>query len=728
MNTLKRRASLALVALALPLLVVTCTSSSEPSTVATAIVITPGADTLRAIGRTQQFQAVVNDQNGRPISTAVVTWTSSDTTVVKVVSGTGVATAVAVGAVQITATSGAANKTAAVTVLQVAAQISKVSGDAQTNTVGKALTQPLLVKVVDSTGTPIAGATVTFAVTTGAGSLGTPTPATGANGQAQTTWTLGPAAGNQGVSASVGGGAVPAAFSATATPGAAKSVSKQAGDGQTRSSGASVAIAPAVLVQDTFNNPVPGVTVTFSGKNGSSVTGGTQTTNASGVAAVGSWILGTVGTDSLVATVTGSGIAGNPVAFTATSTTVGAPANVAILVGNNQPGLEGYGVNVRPAVLVTDAGSGPVPNATVTFAVTGGGGSVTGGTATTNAAGMAQVGKWTLGGGAGVNTLTATVTGSGIAGNPITFTDTSVAPGYTIQIQFFGPAPSVAESAAVDSAVAKWQRIIYRPIQPITISEPAGTCAAGTPAINQTITNLLIQVKFDSIDGPNNILGEAGPCLVRANGTSAGLTAVGVIVLDTADVANLITNGLLNVVVLHEMSHVIGFGTLWGPPTPQYGIFANCLQDTSGVGNPQDTYFSCAKARAAFDSIGGTSYTGASLSPPGGNKVPVENCGASSPVGCGAGTVNSHWREPVFVNELMTGYVNAGANPLSLITVAAQEDLGYSVNYDAADSFVRTYTVPAAGSAGRVLLGDDIRHGPIYLVDVSGRVIGVRQR
>jgi len=180
-------------------------------------------------------------------------------------------------------------------------------------------------------------------------------------------------------------------------------------------------------------------------------------------------------------------------------------------------------------------------------------------------------------------------------------------------------------------------------------------------------------------------------------------------------------------VILHEMGHVIGFGTLWGPPTPP--VIADCLQLPSDSLNHLDTYFSCAKGRAAFDSIGGTTYTGASLSPPGGNKVPVENCGASSPAGCGAGTANSHWREPVFGNELMTGWLNSGvANPLSLLTIAAQEDLGYTVNYAAADAYTHTFTAPAAARGPRTEMGDDLYHGPLYAVDDAGRILRVIRR
>ena len=53
----------------------------------------------------------------------------------------------------------------------------------------------------------------------------------------------------------------------------------------------------------------------------------------------------------------------------------------------------------------------PVAGVTVTFAITQGGGSLNGPTQTTNASGVATVSDWTLGPGAGTNTVTATATG-----------------------------------------------------------------------------------------------------------------------------------------------------------------------------------------------------------------------------------------------------------------------------------------------------------------------------
>jgi hypothetical protein len=177
------------------------------------------------------------------------------------------------------------------------------------------------------------------------------------------------------------------------------------------------------------------------------------------------------------------------------------------------------------------------------------------------------------------------------------------------------------------------------------------------------------------------------------------------------------------------MGHVLGFGTLWSLASPA----VSCLQLPS---NPpttlQDTYFSCAggsaNAAAQFDSVGGTSYTG-SGQPYGGHVVPVENC-ANSPYvypTCGQGTVNGHWRETAFGNELMVGFLPS--NPaLSKVTVASLQDLGYTVNYAAADSYTHTFTAPPVESGARMFLGDDIHHGPLYATDASGRLTLVRQR
>src|SRR5207244_302300 len=76
-----------------------------------------------------------------------------------------------------------------------------------------------------------------------------------------------------------------------------------------------------------------------------------------------------------------------------------------------------------PSVVVRDASGNLVSGVAVTFTASSGG-SVTGANQTTGTEGIATVGSWTLAATAGANTLTATAAGSGISGNPVTFTAT----------------------------------------------------------------------------------------------------------------------------------------------------------------------------------------------------------------------------------------------------------------------------------------------------------------
>jgi|GEM_PF-4229426 len=52
--------------------------------------------------------------------------------------------------------------------------------------------------------------------------------------------------------------------------------------------------------------------------------------------------------------------------------------------------------------------------------------------------------------------------------------------------------------------------------------------------------------------------------------------------------------------------------------------------------------------------------------------------------------VLAHWDEDTFRNEVMTPQIGAAGNPLSRITVGALEDMGYQVNYAAADRYSPT--------------------------------------
>jgi hypothetical protein len=212
------------------------------------------------------------------------------------------------------------------------------------------------------------------------------------------------------------------------------SIVKISGDGQSVPIGTQAAQPLVVEVRDPTSAPLPNVSVTFAvvaGPTGTSVSPTTIATNGQGRAQATL----TAGTAAgpITVTATGQGIA-TPATFTATATQpVGAPATVTPNSAVTQSGIVNQLVTAPPSVIVRDAAGQPVPGATVTFAVAGGGGSLAGASQTTNASGIATVGSWRLGQIAGANTVTATVTGitpasfsaTGTATAPLTVTKDS---------------------------------------------------------------------------------------------------------------------------------------------------------------------------------------------------------------------------------------------------------------------------------------------------------------
>jgi Tol biopolymer transport system component len=91
-----------------------------------------------------------------------------------------------------------------------------------------------------------------------------------------------------------------------------------------------------------------------------------------------------------------------------------------IVAGDQQQANVCAPVAVVPAVRAERGGTALV-GVRVSFAVVSGGGTVTGDTAVTDAAGVASVGSWTLGADPGTNTLTAR---SPVAASPVSFTAT----------------------------------------------------------------------------------------------------------------------------------------------------------------------------------------------------------------------------------------------------------------------------------------------------------------
>ena len=228
--------------------------------------------------------------------------------------------------------------------------------------------------------------------------------------------------------------------------------------------------------------------------------------------------------------------------------------------------------------------------------------------------------------------------GGGGGGGGLSFSPyTTTASLYNITVEFKGSAWSQDLHDVFVGAADRLAKLITDDIPNVKVIMQGGM---------RVVDDLLITAELKNIDGEGGILGQAGPTSLR---TGSYLPATASMQFDSADAAKYFTAGLFDEIVTHEMLHSVGFGTIWS----YLGLAANSL-------------FTGANAVAAYnDLLHGGSVTG----------VPLETGG-------GSGTADSHWSEAVFNNELMTGYINLVSDPLSRMTVASLQDLGYHVNYN----------------------------------------------
>lgn len=576
------------------------------------------------------------------------------------------------------------------------------------------------VQVVDALGNGVAGAAVTWSVLTGGGSATGTNSVTNASGVATVgSWTLGAPLGANSMQAATAGLA-PVVFTATAiedpcTPAGATPITLGVLRASTISAADCQMPAPGLQNFEFYRLDLVATTSMIMEMNSAQFDTWlfVYDFNTQALIAENDDIQSGILTNSRIAITLPAGSyllrartfdpgqTGNYTLLVRTAL-LGVPAIVGINTGNGQLSAPGSTTSVAPSVRVTDEVDQPVAGITVVFATVPGIGSASGTTAVTNASGIATVGAWTLA--AGANVLSATVSGSNPTGNPVVFSATGkvAGTGFDIGLRFVA-VPTANQLQTFSNAAARWEAIITGDIAAQPINFPSGSCNSPS-ALNETVDDVIIVVRLEPIDGVGQILGSAGPCAVRAG--PSFIPVAGSMRFDTADLANLEAGGNFGNVILHEMGHVLGVGTIWSSK----GLL-QLISPTTGTG--LDTHFSGTLAIAAFNAVGGSTYTG-------GNKVPVENNQG------GAGTRNSHWRESVLQNELMTGFLNAGSNPLSQLTIASMQDLGYAVNMIAADPFFVVTALRAEGDAGPdpIELKDDIRRGPIYIVDRFGRVQG----
>jgi hypothetical protein len=216
--------------------------------------------------------------------------------------------------------------------------------------------------------------------------------------------------------------------------------------------------------------------------------------------------------------------------------------------------------------------------------------------------------------------------------------------------------PAQATPFIIDLSFGAGLTTMQRDIFSSAASTWMGLLPSYRPGIS--ISQLTINANARPIDGVGGILGSAGPDSITNQG-GFRLATNGSMDFDTADIANLESTGRLLAVVLHEIAHVIGFGTLW--------TNNNVYIDDSGQ-------YTGANALAAYR----TEFNQLAAA-----AIPVE-------LGGGSGTADGHWDEvdgggantgrvSSFGDmrfELMTGWINSSYY-ISNTTIQSFADIGY---------------------------------------------------
>ncbi len=569
----------------------------------------------------------------------------------------------------------------------VPASINVVTPPPATGVAGSVVATVPTIEVRTAKGRSVKGIPVTVQVGLSSGSI-TSTPAmTGSVPTPVGQWTLGTVVGTQFLR--ILSGTLPElliTMNAVAGPLALLTIVE--GDDQRAAGSSDIPFPMRVKTADQHGNGIAGVTVSWAvTAGGGSVAAATSISNAQGFASGPTWRLGPNGSGGQI-------LMASTGTLTAQFDAVLESTPSSITIGISPPGTVAAGstLSAAPTFVVRDAGGVPLADIPVTVSVTAGGGSLQG-APTLSLNGPTSIGTWTVGGLMGTQSVTVSV--AGIPSVVITTTSASL---YELVVVFNAGPPNATIQAAFTDAVARIKTVIVGQMSqvPFAADFNANACVSGITIAGETIGGLRIYATIEPIDGVGGVLGSAGPCYLR---DSNSLTVVGRMRFDTADMDNMAANGSLGSVILHEILHVIGVGTLWTATGNNIGTVPG--------------YFIGPLAQAACIN----DHAGASVCSGG---VPREDC-LNLTQSCGAGTINSHWKESVFRTELMTGYLNAGANPFSKMTMQSLADIGYQTTFFTAEAYVvPPPSLMSLFEAPTIRLGEPT--GPIAKVDAQGRI------
>jgi hypothetical protein len=507
-------------------------------------------------------------------------------------------------------------------------------------------TSPTFV-VKDKDGKALSGVPVTITVTAGGGSVaGAPTRSS-APSTSVGAWTLGKSVGLNSLSIAVSK-LSPAVVSITSSTGAPAKIVASGATTLAGTVGEAVGTPISATLKDAFDNAIAGVTLSIAVSGGGSAPA-SVTTDASGVATVPSWTLGTTkGTQTLTLA------AGSASLAFSVAAAAGPIQTFALLSGDNQSALAGTSL---PQALVFEPldqyGNRP-DNQVANFSILSGSGTLSALTASSASDGTITMPTYTLGRSALPQSVIASIGPRSVIAHATVLSD------YAVDVRFWGAPMTAADQLLFTNAAARIRGIVTGslPIADATGADPAVCGVTGVPVLAENVPGVIIYASVQPIDGAGKILAQAGPCYLRDDPDLR--TVVGVMEFDADDLASLSSGGNLQDVITHEMLHVVGFGTFW----TREGLL-------TGFNTPTVAFTGAGGIAGCI--LGGGTFSCATA-------VPVEASG-------GAGTANSHWRESTFGAELMTGFANSGTMPLSVMTVRSLGDIGYTINPAAADPY-----------------------------------------
>lgn len=706
-----------------------CQTTMTPETpVVTTVTITTASVDLTFLGQTSPLGVNILDQNGETMSGLTLTWSSSDDGVATVTQG-GVVAAVANGQATITVSIDGVSATAAVNVQQVATAVAIIAGLNQEATAGTALTDPIVARAQDAGGSSVAGVAITFTPGTDNGSVSVPSGDSDASGELSTVWTLGPGFGPQTLFADITG--AQAQVSAI---------------GRSENPIADLVLTGAMTVNRADPTSLETVTVGATVQNDGDLSSQTTFTvrllsDGVEIASESAGPLAPAANELVVFSDVGPLTSGSKTLTVEVDSdseiteliesnnelerNVLVKSQTDLSLGGNQPinlALDEerlYRVTVPPGnetvldvQLSGASGDGDIyvhrgerPSLRLDYQDCAG--------LSADANELCQLtfpeGVYHI----AVHAFTAL---SGVS--LVADYGTTVAP-FDIDVVILDGGTQSQEDAFT-AAATTWSNVIIRDLPDFDYSvnpSAADECFTGKPLINDVIDDVRIFVQISAIDGPGGTLGQAGPCstrfIPREPGGSVPIPGsyfpiYGRMQFDEADLTQLENNGNLNAVILHEMAHVLGLGTLWQGK----GLLRNpSLPNNQGA----DTHFTGDDAIAAFDAEGGAAFVG--------SKVPVENQ-------AGQGSGDAHWRETNLTTELMTPFLNSNTqNPLSSITIAHFADLGYGVDMSQAESYQGVTLAPPGPSFVNpedvIDLSHDVFRVPMRVYDVKGNFLRI---